>query len=467
MHKCAASLAALILLVSTASQALPHQSPAVAEATQLTATERRVIASSLPDLDLSALNDTALLRELAGYAARELGLRLRPKAVDLLWGLAPRPRNPEAELAAARTNGALAKWIAGLSPRHLQYGRLQSAAEHYRLAARAPFTPLPPMPTLREGSISPLLASVRARLAGEGFPTDSALPQQFDAELTSALIGFQGKVGLAQDGVLGPQTRAALNVSPGERLTQIEANLERLRWLPHDLPADRLEVNVAAAEATLVRQGAPALHMRIVVGDLKHKTPMFASKLESIVFNPPWNVPASIAQNEILPRARRDPGYLTRNNYVFVDGRLQQRPGSGNALGRVKFDFPSPYGVYLHDTPSRSAFARPTRTLSHGCMRLEKPRELALILLGAQGWTESGIAAAIGEGRTRRVALDPPLPLFVIYQTAMVENGNVRFVPDVYGWDAKLTAALQGSGKPFAQTIKTDSDCAEAQSSAG
>src|SRR5690606_8341544 len=125
--------------------------------------------------------------------------------------------------------------------------------------------------------------------------------------------------------------------------------------------------------------------------------------------------PASIARNEILPRAARDPGYLARNHFAVVDGRLQQRPGPDNALGRLKFDLPSPYGVYLHDTPGRSAFQQTVRALSHGCMRLEKPRELALALLAQQGWTATSLAAAIDSGATRRVDLQEPLPLFVIY----------------------------------------------------
>ena len=169
---------------------------------------------------------------------------------------------------------------------------------------------------------------------------------------------------------------------------------------------------------------------------------MFASALDAVVFNPPWNVPASIATKEILPKAAKDPGYLSRHHFVLVGGQLQQRPGPGNALGRVKFDLNSPFGVYLHDTPGRAAFAGENRALSHGCMRLEKPKELAEALLG---WTPQRIGQAIDAGSTQRVALARPLPLIVTYRTVIGgHDGTVSFRPDVYGWDEKLMAALAG-----------------------
>lgn len=431
--------------------------------------ERRLIvaATAASGKDHSALDDAALVRVLMAYANRELGLRVRPASVDPLWSLFPPARSPETEFRAARADGTLVSWLAQIPSRHPQYLALGAAAERYRTKTVVPFVPIGPLPTLREDDAHEALPLVRARLADEGFlaPLTSA-PKVFDAGLKAALETFQTGRGLAVDGVLGPATRAALDVSPSARLTQIEANLERARWLPRDLPADRVEVNIAAAEAVVIQAGRPLLRMRIVVGDLSHKTPMFASRLEAVVFNPPWNVPTSIANSEILPRAARDPGYLVRNNFVRVDGRLQQRPGPTNSLGQIKFDLPSPFGVYLHDTPGKAAFQQPVRTLSHGCMRLEKPRELALALLTPQGWRETDVTAAIATGGTRRVNLERPVPLYVVYQTAMVEDGRVRFVPDAYGWDAKLTAALAGA-RPYAARAMADTDCAEGRGAAG
>lgn len=187
--------------------------------------------------------------------------------------------------------------------------------------------------------------------------------------------------------------------------------------------------------------------MRVVVGDLKHKTPMFASALSGVVFNPTWNVPAGIAAEEILPKAARDPDYLARNGFVLVDGRVKQLPGPENALGSVKFDLANPFGVYLHDTPAKSLFAHAQRTFSHGCMRLEKPQALAEALLAPQGWSREAVANALAAGRTRAEVLHTPLPLYVLYWTAEASpEGRVRFRPDVYGWDREILDALARRG---------------------
>jgi len=217
----------------------------------------------------------------------------------------------------------------------------------------------------------------------------------------------------------------------------------RARVPDHPAVMQRWRESAGAARAALFIDGARALDMRIIVGAPSNKTPMFASRIETVVFNPPWNVPSSIAQGEILPRAARDPGYLARNNFTYRDGRLQQQPGPTNSLGQVKFDMPSPFGVYLHDTPGRAAFARPVRTLSHGCMRLEKPRELATLLLASQDWTREAVDAAILKGETRRFDLAQPVPVFVVYNTSLVDEDGLHLLPDPYGWDAQLTAALQ------------------------
>lgn len=444
-----AFLALVILLAVVGPAGGAPTAPAAPASPLLTADERRQVLATLSGAGetVSAMDDASLERALIAYARRELGLRLRPRTIDPLWGLEPAVRDPSAEFRAARATGGLGSWLKGIQRSEEGYVFLREAAKAYAAAAGRPFEPLSAAVVLREGTVHPEVEALRRRLSEEGIALPPAAePAVFDAGLKEALAEFQARRGLLVDGVLGPRTRDALNVTPAQRLDQIEANLERLRWLPHDLSGNRLEVNIAAAEATLFQRDRPLLTMRIVVGDLRHKTPMFASRIETVVLNPPWNVPASIARNEILPRAARDPGYLARNHFAVVDGRLQQRPGPDNALGELKFDLPSPYGVYLHDTPGRSAFQQTVRALSHGCMRLENPRELALALLGQQGWTVASLASAIDSGATRRVDLQRPLPLFVTYQTAMADkDGGMRFVPDRYGWDAKLSAALAGA----------------------
>lgn len=429
------ALAALFLLVAPPSQA--------AEA-PLSGRERSAIVGVLGS-SAAGLDDGALIGRLLEHARVETGQRVRPSAVDHRWTVEPARRDLAGELRAARAEERLSAWLAGLSPAWPQYRALRVARLRYaELAAAGGWPSIPEGTNLRVGDSGAAVQDLRARLGVEGFsapaPDD---PTVFDPGLDAALRAFQSARGLEVDGVLGPATRRALNVSAAERLAQIDANLERWRWLPARLPAERVEVDTGAAEARLYRDGAVILPMRAIVGAPKTPTPMFASQIETIVFNPPWNVPTSIAQGELLPAEARSPGYLARRGICWVDGRLQQRPGPDNALGVIKFDLPSPFGVYLHDTPAKSLFNRAGRALSHGCMRLEKPRELALALLSPQGGTAESIEAAVATGRTSSVRLQRPVPLYVLHWTAWVEaDGSVVFRPDIYGWDRKLMRAL-------------------------
>lgn len=400
------------------------------------------------------VNSEALVAELLAYAGREAGRLSRPTEVNPLWALAPSPRDIQAEWAAAQAQGEVQAWIAGLSPADSRYDRLVAARRDYAgPAAAGGWGVLASDGVLRPGHVGPQVEALRTRLALEGFEAlaepdvvvdaPARSPIVFDTALQDVVRRYQRRRGLEPDGVVGPATLAALNVSAEARLAQIDANLERWRWLPRPLPATRIEADVGAARAALFVDDVRVLDMRIIVGAPATKTPIFASQIETVVFNPPWNVPASIANGEILPRAARDPGYLARNNFTYRNGRLQQQPGPTNSLGQVKFDMPSPFGVYLHDTPGRAAFARPVRTLSHGCMRLEKPRELATLLLASQGWSREMVDQAIAEGQTQRVDLAARVPVLVTYSTAFVDGDGLHLLPDPYGWDAQLTAALQ------------------------
>jgi len=414
----------------------------------------------------AALQDDAALRTALLQRARvELGQRLRPSSVDRRWAIQPPQRNVEAEFEAAQGEGRLATWLAQLSPSAPDYARLREFRRSYAvIAGRGGWEPLPAWPKLQAGDRHDQVSALRQRLAAEGYGNSPAPdPQLFDPALRQALLAFQRTHGLLEDGVLGPATRSALNVPVTERLDQLDANLERWRWLPRAMPADRFEVDVGGASATLYRAGEPILEMKAVVGDRRHHTPMFASRIEAVIFNPAWNVPGSIAAKEILPRVRREPGYLARNGFTLQGGRLQQKPGEKNALGVLKFDLPSPFGVYLHDTPSKTGFARSDRALSHGCMRLEKPRELAVLLLRPQGGSAETVEAAIRAGRTSRVQLKSPMPLYVVYRTVTVgRTGEAVFRPDPYGWDSKLTAALRSaSPRDPAQAPASASDCSE------
>ncbi|MFC3068363.1 L,D-transpeptidase family protein [Phenylobacterium soli] len=460
-----AAAAGAVFMAAVAWAQPPAPTPAAPPA--LSAADRALMVQALRDTEEAAATgaeDAQLKAAVVRHAQRELGQRLRPSAVDRMWAVQPPRRDVAAELAAAQAGGRLGSWLAALSPTNRQYRLLQAAERRYEaMVAAGGWTSLPGKAKLKEGDRSAEVEALRVRLSAEGYGQSTA-PEldRFDPALTAALAAFQRRHNLTDDGVLGPETRTALNVPAQARLDQIRANLERWRWMPRNLPAERMMVDIGGQRAALFQGGRPILRMKIVVGDPKHHTPMFISKINAVVFNPPWLVPTSIASKEIWPKVRRDPGYLARGDYIVSSGRLIQQPGPKNSLGQLKFDLPSPFGVYLHDTPSKGAFGKRNRALSHGCMRLEKPRDLAVILLARQGWSEADVDQAIAAGATRRVDLKTTVPLYVSYWTVVAdEAGEIDFKSDVYGWDRKLAAALGPEPVRRAALPRTGTDCAD------
>jgi len=419
--------------------------PAIAAGAPLSGAERRALGQALGLGEAAfSIDEATLTARAMSYARTEAGQRIRPSRIDPLWTIEPEPRDLAAEFAAARAGGALATWLASLAPTKPAYLALAQARGRYATSAAAGGWPrAPDGPSLRLGDSGSAVSTLRARLAAEGYGAAGSDLNLFDAELEQALREFQVRHALEADGVMGPATRAALNVPASERLAQIDANLERWRWMPRSPAPDRVEVDTRAQEATLYQGGVPVLRMRAIVGSPKHPTPMFASRIDAVILNPPWNVPQSIAVNELLPAEARRPGLLASMGIQWVDGHLQQRPGPKNSLGVIKFDLSSPFGVYLHDTPGKGLFAQPVRAFSHGCMRLEQPRDLALALLAPQGVDAAGMDAAIAARVTRRINLRHRLPLYVVHWTVRAEpDGRPSFRPDIYGWDRKLAAAL-------------------------
>jgi murein L,D-transpeptidase YcbB/YkuD len=238
------------------------------------------------------------------------------------------------------------------------------------------------------------------------------------------------------------------------RLREIEVNLERERWLPRQLPPDRVWVNVADQRVVLYRNNRPIFSTKVIVGrdERGNQSPEFQTNIDGILFNPPWNVPQDIVDKEIMPKVRQDPGYLARHNMVMLpDGGLQQRAAPNSALGRLMFEMGNRFDVYLHDTPSKAFFGRDDRHISHGCIRVEKPRELAALLMRQP---IEAIDREIETDGTHRTALPQPVPVFVTYETAFANaDDRLEFRPDPYGRDAEIWTKLDPERQPVAERV--------------
>jgi murein L,D-transpeptidase YcbB/YkuD len=241
------------------------------------------------------------------------------------------------------------------------------------------------------------------------------------------------------------------------RLRTIEVNLERQRWLPRPLPADRVWVNVADERLVLYRADQPVFSTRVIVGQdvERNQSPEFRAMIDGIVFNPPWIIPEDIATREILPKISHDPNYLTRNNMVMLpNGEMEQLPGPDAGLGLIMFYMPNRFEVYLHDTPDKYVFSRDDRRISHGCIRLQNPREFGALLMQQPVDT---INQAIAMGSTTLNNLPAPVPVFVVYQTAFVDtDGTLQFCPDFYNRDAGIWQLLQRRGQGRDRAARAD-----------
>jgi murein L,D-transpeptidase YcbB/YkuD len=311
-------------------------------------------------------------------------------------------------------------------------------------------------------------------MAGEAAASKASLSDTlYDATLEVAVKGFQERHGLTPDGVVGPATLAALNVPIGARIDQIRVNLERARWVMHELKGEFVLVDVAGFDVTYFRDDEAVWTSKVIVGRPYRETPIFKSLITYVVLNPTWTIPPGILVKDKLPVIKRDPGYLQRNRIRVIDAQgrevspysvnwgrysagrlppyqLRQDPGEDNALGLVKIMFPNPYLVYLHDTPSKSLFDSDQRTFSSGCIRVQKAFELAELVLGDPAtWNQETLAAAVATKQTRTVNLTKPVPVLLLYWTAQpLANGQLVFRNDIYGRDPPTLAALDGPFVP-------------------
>jgi murein L,D-transpeptidase YcbB/YkuD len=393
--------------------------------------------------------------------------RLDPHTLQRTWTLRP----PKADLVDALSSGVgnndLAAVMERLQPAQPEYRDLQQALVRYRaIAAKGGWPSLEPNTRLKPAAQSAAVPILRQRLAIEG-DLDASLEKDpspaFDDKVVQALKRFEERHRLKPDGILDAETVKALNIPVEQRIRTIELNMERWRWLPDAMPGRYLVVNVPDFRLEAIEQGKPVIDMRVVVGAPDNKTPIFADEMTHVVFSPYWNVPSSIAQEETIPRATVDPDFFSRNNMEVVapsgavvdadsvdwtsaEGyRIRQRPGSGNALGGVKFLFPNNFDVYLHDTNATKLFDRIERGFSHGCVRVEEPHKLAqYVLRDVPEWTPEAIAEAMKSGQEKHVKLKTPVPVYILYKTAWVHDGGVRFLKDLYGYDTDHAARLWG-----------------------
>lgn len=388
----------------------------LAKATQLPPTERDILLS-----DAFLAYADALSRGAVTIENRMDDEDLAPAPVDIAAAL---------DAALAGPNPAAA--IEALAPNTREYAAMRRAYGLYRAAKAGGW------PRITDAQ-RPLM--LQQRLAAEGYLSPGHETNVFDAATGEALRAFQRHHGLEADGRLGQGTLAELNISADERARQVAVNLERLRWLPRTIPADRVWVNTADAKLELFRDNRPTFTTRVVVGEIDKQTPEFHTDIVSLLYNPPWNVPYSIATKEILPKLSADPNYLTRHHMVRrSNGAIQQLPGNGTALGQLKFEMPNRYDVYLHDTPQKALFSRDNRHQSHGCVRVQNPRELASLLIQQP---VDAINKAIAGGTTHRQNLAVPIPVFLVYQTAFAAaDGMIEFRRDSYRRDDGVWRAL-------------------------
>ena len=397
--------------------------------------------------------------------------KVDPESFDAQWNYGRTLEGLDAakEIETALASKDIYARLEALKPTHPFYIRLKDELRRYR-AASAAGNPaqLPDGPALKAGISDSRVPVLRQRLAASGdlaSPATSA-PELYDEAVESAVRRFQERMGLTADGAMGGRKREELNVPLENRILQLRVNLDRGRLLLHDLPPQFVVVNIAGYLIYLVRDKEVIWRARAQVGTPYRRTPNFRSDISYLVLNPTWTVPPGIIRNDILPAARRDPQSITKRGLAVLDRSgaivdpgtvdwaqfksghipytLRQAPGDDNALGRVKFMFPNAYSVYLHDTPSKSRFDQAERPFSSGCVRVERPLELARLLLNdPERWSESAIARTIASGRTQNVTLNPKMPVLLAYWTAWVdETGKVNFRRDVYGQDAQWAAGL-------------------------
>jgi len=367
--------------------------------------------------------------------------------------------------------------LKSLPPRYPAYAQLRTELANYRrIAADGGWVTIPEKTTLKKGSNGNTVTILKHRLviAGDLDGATLGIDEHFDGILQEALQRFQERHGLKASGVMDEETRKALNFSVEKRIRQIEWNMERWRWLPDELGPRYIMVNIPDYRLFVVENQVTIMSMKTVVGKLTQPTPVFMDNMSYLELNPTWNLPKSIVADEMIPKAKKDPNFLTKKRIRIYNWsstaqeidpysidwatvnpkkfpyRMIQDIGV-NPLGRIKFMFPNQFDVYLHDTTQKSLFQRSKRMYSHGCIRVERPYELGeWVLKDDPAWSKVRLLKEIKKGKRQVVNLPKHIPVYVIYLTAWFDTrGHIHFRDDIYDYDKSLEKVLQMSNSPF------------------
>lgn len=420
---------------------------------------RRAAADERAANELEVFLSDALLR----YASDVRVGRRQPLQTNGEFDIPPRQFDAVAAVRDIVTAADVPNAMAQLPTRNPEYQRLRELLARYRKVAESGGWGTIPGDNIAPGATGPAVVALRRRLVASGDLSPNAVGDSYDAETQEGVRRFQKGLGLAADGVLNKATRDALNVKVESRIDQLRVNMERWRWFPEDLGARHVMVNIVDFTLNLMEHGTSTVQMPVIVGKNDWRTPIISSQIQQLVFNPAWNVPPNIIRKEMMGRARGNPGYFNRiglkvsrrggKNAALSMGSfsLQQPPGPGNPLGRVKFQFPNGNGVYLHDTNRKGGFTASFRAMSHGCIRVGDALGLAHTLLDRDANEFAGDKARVltRDWSTRWVNLGTPVPVHVAYATVSVQpDGTVQFARDFYNRDARLLEDMRKKNAP-------------------
>jgi murein L,D-transpeptidase YcbB/YkuD len=392
--------------------------------------------------------DVMLSSAFTKYGEVMLSGQVDPKGLSQEWHINPREERVDSALTLSLRSDDLAAGLVRMRPQDAGYDSLRIALGHYReLAAKGGWPTVPDGNAMKRGDRDATrVPALRARLAAEGYlPADSVASPVYDRAVAGAVAAFQARHAIVVDSMLGAETLQSLNLPADYRVAQIAANLERYRWLPRDLGQRYILVNVPQFYLHAYDSGQKVLDMKVIVGkEYEDKaTPVFADSMETVVFRPYWNVTPTIAREEILPKG---PEYLAAHDMELYkqDGQtaVRQRPGPSNSLGLVKFLFPTDFNIYLHDTPNRELFKEDVRAFSHGCIRVQKPVDLAAWALG---WSPDKVEAAMHGSDNRAVRVPHKIPVYIVYFTTFVEDGQLHFGNDLYDRDNALVQEMKAA----------------------